>query len=275
MKNKHNKKRNTAFLYEVLVKELTKAIVEKQSKRKVEIAKTLKKYFNKNTLMYEDLKIYQSLLDEGLSKELSEKIILEAKSRKSNIDKKSLFNEQTKLISFINKNLGSHVYGNFVSNYKSMANIYQFLNSESSIKDQVILEQTLIENLQSVKDSKNDLEPINNLVFKTFIEKFNDEYSGSLLEEQKTLVTNYVFSFSDNNVGFKTYLNEELGRLKSEVVSSMESQEITSDKEMLEKTNEVLSFLNSFTEKETISEQDIKKIMKIQTLVKEVNSDVN
>ena len=47
VRHKHNKKRNTAFLYEVLVKELTKAIVEKQSKRKVEIAKTLKKYFNK------------------------------------------------------------------------------------------------------------------------------------------------------------------------------------------------------------------------------------
>jgi len=31
MKMKHNKKRNTAFLYESLIKELTKAIVRKQT----------------------------------------------------------------------------------------------------------------------------------------------------------------------------------------------------------------------------------------------------
>ena len=35
MKLKHNKKRNTAFLYEALVKELTKAIVNKDVEGKL------------------------------------------------------------------------------------------------------------------------------------------------------------------------------------------------------------------------------------------------
>ena len=34
MKVRHNKKRNTAFLYESLIKELTKTIIKKQNKRK-------------------------------------------------------------------------------------------------------------------------------------------------------------------------------------------------------------------------------------------------
>ena len=34
MKLKHNKKRNTAFLYEVLIKEYTKAVVRKDNKLK-------------------------------------------------------------------------------------------------------------------------------------------------------------------------------------------------------------------------------------------------
>jgi len=45
MKVKYNKKRNTAFLYETLVKELTKSIVNKddgRKKEKIEIAKELK-----------------------------------------------------------------------------------------------------------------------------------------------------------------------------------------------------------------------------------------
>ena len=33
-KMKHNKKRNTAFLYEALVKELTKTVVEKDNNKK-------------------------------------------------------------------------------------------------------------------------------------------------------------------------------------------------------------------------------------------------
>ena len=42
MKVKHNKKRNTAFLYESLVKELTKAIVRQQEERKGKIIKIIK-----------------------------------------------------------------------------------------------------------------------------------------------------------------------------------------------------------------------------------------
>ncbi len=33
-KTKHNKKRNTAFLYEALVREMTKAVVSQDKKRK-------------------------------------------------------------------------------------------------------------------------------------------------------------------------------------------------------------------------------------------------
>ena len=275
MKNKHNKKRNTAFLYEVLVKELTKAIVAKDSSKKVEIAKALKTYFGKSTLMYEELKIYKSLMEDGLSKELSEKIVTEAKSCKEKLDRKSLFNEQTKLISYINSNLGHDVYSNFVPNYKSMANIYQFLNSELGIKDKVLLEQNLISNLQARKEEKQELQTIDNLVFKTFIEKFNKEYNDNLLEEQKKLVTNYVFSFSDNSTSFKVFLNEELERLTVEVKSSLKLDDVKNDQDMVEKTNEVISFLESFKNKETISEQDVKKLMKIQMLVGEVSKDGN
>ena len=48
MKFKHNKKRNTEFLYETLIKELTKAVVDKDLERKNFIVGTMKKYFNSN-----------------------------------------------------------------------------------------------------------------------------------------------------------------------------------------------------------------------------------
>jgi len=42
MKMKHNKKRNTAFLYECLIKELTKTIVRKEIDKKEKIVEDAK-----------------------------------------------------------------------------------------------------------------------------------------------------------------------------------------------------------------------------------------
>ena len=42
---KHNKKRNTAFIYEVLTKELTKAIANNDADKKTDIITILKEHF--------------------------------------------------------------------------------------------------------------------------------------------------------------------------------------------------------------------------------------
>ena len=47
LKLKHNKKRNTAFLFESLTKELTKAIVNKDEKTKQIILSVIKEHFRK------------------------------------------------------------------------------------------------------------------------------------------------------------------------------------------------------------------------------------
>ena len=44
MKIKHNKKRNTAFIYEALVRELTKAFVENDQELKYNIKEVIKTY---------------------------------------------------------------------------------------------------------------------------------------------------------------------------------------------------------------------------------------
>lgn len=61
------------------------------------------------------------------------------------------------------------------------------------------------------------MQHIDNLTYKTFVNKFNETYDKTLRAEQKELLTNYIVSFSDNGVGLKSYLNEEIGRLKNAV----------------------------------------------------------
>ncbi len=277
MKNKHNKKRNTAFLYEVLVREVTKAVVSKDNNKKIKATSIIKTYFKKGTSAYEELQLYKSLMDTtDLDEKISDKLLSEVKMSRQKIDNKKLFNEQTKLIEKINQDFDTAIYSNFIPNYKNLANIFQMFNPSSNIKDRVLLEQMILNTLQSKTTQEEEkLDNIDNLVFKTFVGKFNDAYSEQLSEEQKKLVTNYVFSFSDNGVGIKSYLNEEVSRLKEEVKKSLTLIEVKKDSDMVKKTKSVLDFLDSFVSKQKLLESDIQKLLKIQMLVDEVNNDGN
>ena len=63
MKPKHNKKRNTAFLFEALVREMTKAVVRGDDERKKKVLKIVKKHFAKGKPLYEELQIYKSIYE--------------------------------------------------------------------------------------------------------------------------------------------------------------------------------------------------------------------
>ena len=129
-KIKHNKKRNTAFLYEALVRELTKATMRKDGEKKNTIVSIFKEFFKPRGPLARDLKLYQNILETKVDdKRLAEKIVLESRLEKSAIDNKVLFNEQSALISRINKELSPEVYTNFVPNYKDLATLHQIFNN--------------------------------------------------------------------------------------------------------------------------------------------------
>jgi len=111
--------------------------------------------------------------------------------------------------------------------------------------------------------------PIDNVVYKTFVEKFNKKYENGLLEEQKQLLTHYIASFADNGVELKFYLNEEIARLKTKLEEAKGIEEIKLDKDMLNKTNQVIEKLNSFAQ-QNANEELLTTVLKAQSLVKEL-----
>ncbi len=273
MKLKHNKKRNTAFLYEALVRELTKAIIRKDAKQKSKVVSIVKQHFGKSSILRKELNLYNSLqAEQCLKPHVAEKLIIETKSQYRKLDKEKIFQEQSGLINEINKNLSKDIFSNFVPNYKNIATIYQIFDDEYSPKKRVLLEDTVLEWLTTKSDeNQKNFPKVDNLIVKSFIKKFNEEYDKSLMAEQKQLLQKYVFSFADNGLEFKLFLNEELGRLKNIVKDSLSMEEVKADSEMQEKSREVLNMMESFKE-EPISASMIKKIIKIQGLVGEIQS---
>ena len=189
---KHNKKRNTAFLYEAIIKEATKAIMAGDQTKKDKIVALIKENFTRDSLMRKDLLLYKNLMETtGLSERTAEKLLYETKIEHRSLNKKDLFNEQTILINKINKEVSKGVFNNFVPNYKSLATIYQiFNNDDMTSKERVLLEETTIENISKTileESAKGEMKPIDNLVYNKFVERFNSEYE-SLLDEQKVLL---------------------------------------------------------------------------------------
>jgi len=273
MRLKHNKKRNTAFVYEALVRELTKAVIRENKSKKAKIVSIIKEHFSSGTMLAKELSLYRAIYDSrNLDKDIAEKVIIESRISHKSIDAKKLFKEQSALIKKINMKLSANIYNNFVPNYRSIASAYSIFSTEIEPKDRVLLEQKMAELMSSnpAQSTADDVEHIDNIVYKTFVEKFNVQYSGSLLEEQKELLSRYIASFSDNGIDLKVFMNEEIGRLKSVVSFAKNSEHIRTDEDMQKKTERVHEVLENFKNEE-MNEDMIKRTLKIQDLAREMS----
>ena len=271
-KTKHNKKRNTAFLYETLVVELTKSIVQKNQKRKEQISEMLKVHFDQGTNLRKELDLFKALLEtDGLDLRTSERLLTEAKRQYAFLNKKKTFDEQSELIKKINKTLSKGVFSNFMPNYKDLATIGQIFSDSTPIKKRVLLESKVVERLTNKADPKEEMQPIDNIVYKTFVSKFNEQYTGKLTEQQQALLSHYISSFADNGLQLKTFLNEELARLKKSLSKSLNTVEISHDGEMAASTKKVIVKLEEY-KNTPIDKNMIESILKTQELVKEIES---
>tara|TARA_R110002110_G_scaffold63935_3_gene177085 strand:+ start:309 stop:1139 length:831 start_codon:yes stop_codon:yes gene_type:complete len=274
MKLKHNKRRNTAFLYEVLVKELTRSTIQNNIKKKQFVVAALKEFFNKNSVLGKELEIYKTLNETfALREKDAEKLLSEIKKMyKSALNPEGIYSEQSKLISKINKNISPNAFSNFVPNYKSLASIFQIFNENTPIKSRILMERQIIKRMTSKKqETEKQNTQVSNTTMKIFAKKFNNTY-GELFGEQKELLSKFISSFKDNGLELKMFLNEEIARLKKEVINSMELEEIKTDSDMVSKSENVLKLLENL-KGQYITENILVKVLKVQKLINEIKLD--
>jgi len=275
MKIKHNKKRNTAFVYEALVREITVAVIKKDAETKEKAIAIIKKHFKPNSALKKNLECYRSLYENNnFDERTSEKIIREAKLSSRLLDTHGLFVSHSDLIDDVNKELSPQVFNNFVPNYKTLASIYQIFSQETTPKNIVILENQLIKDMVAANISQTEMEPIDNLALTSFVKKFNEKYNSTLSEDQKNLLGLYISSFADNSLALKSFLNEEINRLKISVNHGLTLSEVSEDKEMSEKAVKVINMLEGFVTAQ-ISDELLITVLKTQELAKELTKDVS
>lgn len=260
MKIKHNKKRNTAFLYNILLRKLSHLVAEQKDTR--DIMSLIKEYFSSDKLLGEELKIYNAVLACD-DKDEFKNILREAKFQHSLLSQNKIFEEQTNLLFGIEKLLGNDIMSIPIPNYKNIATLNQIFNKRNNIKDKLIFENKLFEETFILKEEKENDE-VDKFNFNIYINKFNEKFKN--LDENIKKVLNKYILFGIEDVDFKLYLNEELNYLKKtfdELV--VENEEI---KEGISRIKEKFEEIK----KEPISENIISFVIKGRKLIGEINN---
>lgn len=271
---KHNKKRNTAFLYETLVRELTSSVVNNDTARNNKIISVMKRFFKRDTPLGLELELYRTLYETiDVDAMTAEKLLLEVKRVYSGLSQEDVFDQQSQLIGTINRELGKSTFNTFVPNYKDLATISQIFDKRTTIKKRTLLENNVLNKMTSAAAelAESTMKPVDNLVYGTFVKKFNEQYSSSLKEEQNSLLSAYIVSFSDNGIALKMYMNEELARLKQVVADSRALNEVASDQDMSRKTDIVINTIEGFKTR-PIDRKMLMQVLKIQELAAELEN---
>ena len=271
MRLKHNKKRNTAFIYEALVRELTESVVKNNKNKQNKIVSIIKDHFGSDSLLKEELELYRTIYEtRDLEKTTAEKIVVQVKEKHDSLDKRKLFVEQSALVNKINKTLSTKVYKNFVPNYKTIASVYSIFQDALPVKDRVLLEESIVDNMSASVETKQETQqPMDSIIYNTFVTKFNEEYTESLNESQKELLGNYISSFQDNGIDLKIYLNEEIGRLKESLARIKQEN---SDSVLKEKIGKVYNVLDN-TKNKDIDTKTLEIVLSTQQLLEDLEND--
>jgi len=222
---KHSKFRNTGFLFELLVRQVTSDIL---SNRKSIAEGLLKKYFNSKTELANELKLYQFIVNEKYNNEnRAERFIDAVIDNRKKLDEKKILKEKYNLIKEIKENYQIDDFlKSQVPNYKVLASVYKIfefnLNTENSYdpKDFVNTKFSLVEHLiakpisnAKVVDKINEAlkkedKEIRLLTYKMLVENFNKKYK-SLNERQKGILKEYINSFT-NSENLKLFIANEV-----------------------------------------------------------------
>lgn len=266
----HNKKRNTAFLFEILLKEQIKAILAKKDSRAQLIETVITKFFSKGSILFRELELYDSLLEfRNKSNEEIDRIILLTKNERASLNDKEIYEEQSKLISIINKRIGSETYYNFIPNYKELATINLLFSKQTPFNIKLKMEENLKKHLRSDVPKEEFInEKVDTLIFSKCVNNFNEKYEG-LLDEQKELLSKYLLAKFGDNIDFPIYLNRECQRLTTSIEEN--KKKVKDDLTLYENINLALSNLKSSVIKYD-DDLFIYSILKHQQLARELEN---
>jgi hypothetical protein len=285
---KHSKFKNTGFIFELLVRQITAEIM---SSDKPVAEKILKEHFNSKKELSKELKLYQYLINEKYNSETkAEKFIDTICEARKRLDESKLIKEKYNLIKQIRETYNIDEFINSpVSNYKALASIYKVFEVTTTnvqydptdiVSSRFTIAETIINSSIQNKDTKlkdvvmeeykkqdDDLRAIS---YKFLVENFNTKYKN-LTVEQKSLLREYI-----NNINNTGKLNEYIGKSITKLIIQLkEVGKTIPDKVTKIKLAETISNIRKVKSVKKIKEEHLSALMMSYELLKELKESLN
>lgn len=263
------------MLFELLTRQITSDIISGTDSIATGI---LKKFFNKNTEMIKEYRLYKTLCEEKMPTDTKSQMLIEAVlTARKKINKKKLNEEKYALIKTITENFDINAFFQTkVGNYKLLASVYKiFEYTELDSPVEITRSKmTIMENM--VSDSKKELieesvtlkdEPkeIRLMSYKILVEKFNKKY-GELSQDQKSLLREYIGNVSNTN-NLKTFVQDEAKKIRLFLEEKIKR---TKDKTLKIKLAEVSDLLNQYETIKNLDESHISALLRYYDLVNDL-----
>ena len=203
---KHSKIKNTAILFELLVRQIAADTMENRNSAALSI---LKKHFREGTELYKELSLYRTIAEKKFKTEAhAEKFLSAAVTAREKLSESELRRAKYNLVRDIKDKL---VFENFInariSNYKLSASIYKLFEYKVSDAPAEITrcQNLIIEHITTTVTEVNNAKPalemedpiVRKLASKIVVDRFNEKYSG-LNASQKDLLREYVNSVNNS-----------------------------------------------------------------------------
>jgi len=280
---KHNKVKNTAFLYECLTRQITSDVLSN-----VEPSPALaivKEFFKPTTILGKELVLYKALTSKKLKNEnkinylvdsvLRERVKLnfsELRRAKYNLIKK--ITEKYELKDFLRTR---------ITNYIDIASVYKLfeIQHNSNPFEETEIRFVVMENLKDTDSPKSkkqsviekfaqESKDLRLLSYKILVDKFNSKYSN-LNESQRDLLKTYINNISNTST-LKDFMAEEITKLKNEILKIHPKID---DKVVSIKLKECLNVLKKLNKGNIVSEEQLITMMRFYSLLDEINEVVN
>ena len=285
---KHSKFKNTGFIFELLVRQVTSEIMSGKSNSIAE--KILKESFNSKKELSKELKLYQYLINEKYNSESkAEQFINTICEARKRLDETKLLKEKYNLVKQLKETYDIDEFiKSPISNYKVLASIYKIfettvLDEQFDPKDTVSSRFTIAENIinssiqnkdSKIKDAvleqyKKQDDDLRAVSYKLLVESFNKKYKN-LSEEQKGLLREYI-----NNINNTGKLNEFVSNETSKLISELKNVgSIITDKVTRIKLAETISNIKKIKSAKKIKEQHLSAMMMTYELLNELKQSI-
>lgn len=279
---KHNKIKNTEFLFECLSRQVTSDILN--DVKDSPALKIIKEHFKKGSVLNQELELYKALSSKSITETNKIDYLVDSVGKlRKKISNRELRNAKYNIVKAIKEHYDvNQIFKTRIKDYKTVASIYKFFESlsteiqpleETNIRFNMIENLTILPTQGKKKNkfesfSKQDAD-IRLLAYKMLVDKFNSKYS-TLTESQRNLLKQYINNISNTN-SFKEYIISEVSKIQKELKSYLPKID---DNVVKIKLKEAIKISDNYKKGQVVKDSQVVGMMRFYKLIDEIRNVV-